>query len=105
MIKALLNGEYPTTVSIKTVQGLVSNHFCPKPLVISERYKFWSAEQYMGVSIKEFALKIQRIREFGVFEDFLDQALRDKFILGFKDSDLKLGPVYYLKYISILKDL
>ncbi|KAF0987382.1 hypothetical protein HZS_3566 [Henneguya salminicola] len=31
MVKALLNGEHPTTESIKPIQDLVSNHFCPKP--------------------------------------------------------------------------
>ncbi|KAF0988302.1 hypothetical protein HZS_5308 [Henneguya salminicola] len=57
MVKALLNGEDPTTASLQTVQDLVSNHFCPKPVVISERYKFWSAYQKMGESIKDFALR------------------------------------------------
>ncbi|KAF0987507.1 hypothetical protein HZS_7262 [Henneguya salminicola] len=92
LAKALLNGEDPTTANIKTVQDLVSNHFCPKPLVISERYKFLSTEQQMGESIKDFALRIQKISEFCMLEDFLDQTLRDEIILGFNDPDRNIRP-------------
>ncbi|KAF0986950.1 hypothetical protein HZS_6309, partial [Henneguya salminicola] len=92
MVKALVNWEDPTTASIEPVQDLVSNNFCLKPLVISERYKFWSAEQKMGESLKEFALRIQKISKFCMFENFLDQALCDKFILGLNDQDRNIRP-------------
>ncbi|KAF0988375.1 hypothetical protein HZS_3919 [Henneguya salminicola] len=94
MAKALLNGEDPTTASIKILQNLMSNHFWPNPFFISERYKFWSAEQKMGESIKDFALRIQKIREFCMLEDFLDRPLREKLIFGFKDPDRNIRPSF-----------
>ncbi|KAF0987317.1 hypothetical protein HZS_7168 [Henneguya salminicola] len=72
MVKALLNVEDPTTASIETVQYRLSNHFYPKPLVISESYRFESAEQKMGESIKDFALRIQTRSKFCMLENFLD---------------------------------
>ncbi|KAF0986387.1 hypothetical protein HZS_227 [Henneguya salminicola] len=64
MAKALLNDKDQTTVSINIVQDLVSYHFCLEPLVMSERYNFLSAERQIGESIKDFALRIQKINEF-----------------------------------------
>ncbi|KAF0988139.1 hypothetical protein HZS_2677 [Henneguya salminicola] len=59
--------------------------FSPKPLILSERYQFWTTSQMEQETISEYSLRIQKMSEFCNFQEFLDQALRDQFLIGFRD--------------------
>ncbi|KAF0991864.1 hypothetical protein HZS_5646, partial [Henneguya salminicola] len=55
------------------------------PLVLLERHKFGTTSQKEDETLYDYSLRIQAMREFCDFKDFLDQALRGYFIMGFRD--------------------
>ncbi|KAF0989554.1 hypothetical protein HZS_5465 [Henneguya salminicola] len=84
-LKAQLKGVGPGEIEICQANELLSAHFSPKPLIFFERYKFWTTSEMEPETIRESSLRIQKMSEFCDFQEFLDQALRNQFIMGFRD--------------------
>ncbi|KAF0990972.1 hypothetical protein HZS_355 [Henneguya salminicola] len=89
-LKAQLKGVDPCEIEICQAKELLSAHFSPKPLILSERYKFWATSQMEQETISEYSLRIQKMSEFCDFQEFFDQALRDQFIMGFRDVQINI---------------
>lgn len=64
-------------------------HYEPKPLVIAERFNFYQRRQQQGESIVEFVADLRRLTTKCEFEDFLDQALRDRFVCGIRSESVQ----------------
>lgn len=62
---------------------------CPKKLVIAERYKFYCAHQEPGKDINSFAAKLKNLSKSCKFGNFLDEALRDRFVCGLRSENSK----------------
>ncbi|KAF0986366.1 hypothetical protein HZS_5463, partial [Henneguya salminicola] len=60
-LKAQLNGVDPYQIEISLANELLSAHFNPKPLVLSEGYKFWTASQKEYEALNDYSLQIQAI--------------------------------------------
>ena len=79
----------PTLPKDKTYDELVTvlkNHFQPKPLIIAERFRFYKRSQAAGESVQDFEADLRRLAITCEFGDFLDQALRDRFVCGLKSE-------------------
>ncbi|KAF0991905.1 hypothetical protein HZS_3831 [Henneguya salminicola] len=44
-LRAQLKGVDPCEIEIRKANELLSAHFSPKPLILSEKYKFWTTSQ------------------------------------------------------------
>ena len=60
----------------KDVVEAMGGHLTPKPLVITERYKFHKCNQEEGQSIREFLAKLQKLAEAFEFGNYRAEALR-----------------------------
>ena len=64
-----------------STDGLILlKHYDPQPLVIGERFRFYQRSQKSGESIADFVADLRRLSIKCEFGDFLDQALRDRFV-------------------------
>ena len=75
----------PTPPQEKTFGELLEalrKHFDPEPLVIAERFRFYQRLQKQDESIADFIADLHRLSIKCEFGDFLDQALRDRFVCG-----------------------
>ncbi|XP_050527489.1 uncharacterized protein LOC126897721 [Daktulosphaira vitifoliae] len=63
--------------------------FSPRRLVVSERFKFNQRVQRAGESIQEFIDSLKNLAKSCKFDTFLDDALRDRFIVGLKDESIQ----------------
>ena len=83
----------PETKSYEQLQHLLKQQYNPKPLVIDERFYFGQKNQAEGESIADYVAELQRMSancEYGEFlGEFLDQALRDRFVAGLKSEGLQ----------------
>lgn len=92
----------PKTVNDFTYVELVVKleaHFAPKRNIVAESFKFNKRDQKQGESISEFIIEFKSMAQLCEFGEFLDRALRDRFICGinnesiqrvlFNDGDLK----------------
>ena len=64
-------------------------HFWPKPLLIAERFHFYQRNHYQrnqaaGESLYDFLADLRGLAITCEFKDFLDQALRDRFVCGLR---------------------
>ena len=69
----------------KTFPELVEaqkRHYEPKPLVIAERFHFYSRAQVSGESVTEFAAELRRLATNCQFGTHLNEALRDRLMCG-----------------------
>ena len=86
IIKSLVAPAQPkdkSYVSLELVATL-KEHFQPKPLIIAERFRFYQRNQEAGESVLEYVAALRRLAITCEFGDFLDQALRDRFVCGMK---------------------
>ena len=63
------------------------HHFDPKPLVITERFYFHRRNQVSGESISEYVAELRRLATHCEFGDYLQQALRDRFVCGIRHEN------------------
>ena len=74
--------EKPKDKSYEDLKGVLTAHLSPKPLVIAERYKFYGRCQQPRESVATYAAELQRLASTCDFNNFLDEALHDKFVCG-----------------------
>ena len=61
-------------------------HFKPQPVVIAEQFKFYKQDQHLNETINEFIIELCKLTRSHDFGDFLDQALRDRFVCGLANA-------------------
>ena len=79
----------PTDVAsadYETMIDLLKEHFKPKTIVIFERFKFYQCNQEQGETIADFVARLRKLARSCDFGSFLDQALRDRFVMGISNS-------------------
>ena len=84
LLSSLLAPTKPRDKSFKDLADTLRQHFYPKPIVIAERYHFYKRDQAAGESISEYLAELCRMATHCDFGNFLDQALRDRFVCGLR---------------------
>ncbi|XP_055712912.1 uncharacterized protein LOC129807568 [Phlebotomus papatasi] len=90
--KVLKSALHPQTVDSKTYSQLVAvlkEKYSPAKNVITERYRFYKREQSPEESIRDYVVALQQLAESCEFGDFLQQALRDKFVMGIYEKKIQ----------------
>ena len=82
LIKSLTAPTLPQEKSYEDLKAVLLAHFQPKPLLIAERIRFCQHNQAGGESVHNFLADLRRLAITCEFEDFLDQALLDRFVCG-----------------------
>ena len=82
IIKSLVAPALPKEKSYAELEAKLKAHFQPKPLVIAERFRFYQRTQAAGESALDYIAELRRLAITCEFGDFLDQALRDRFVCG-----------------------
>lgn len=65
---------------------MLRRHFDPQPLVIAERFRFYQRSQKVEESIADFVADLRRL---SIKCEFLDQALRDRFVCGVRSEAIQ----------------
>lgn len=61
----------------------------PKPTMYEERYKFYARNQQGDESVFEYITALNELSVNCKFQDYFDDALRDKFVCGLKNEDIR----------------
>ena len=88
-LRSLLAPERPRGKTYDQLVSVLQKHYDPKPLVIGERFRFYQRSQKAGESTAEFIADLRRLSIRCEFGDFLDQALRDRFVCGVRSEALQ----------------
>ena len=84
VLNSLTAPDKPYTKKVKELNAILHDHFEPKPILIAEKYKFYARVQKDHATLSVY--DVRRLAIHCDFKAFMDEALRDKFVCGLKDS-------------------
>ena len=84
----LLAPESPAGKAVKTLSETLTDHLKPQPLIIAERYKFYFRDQSENETITEYLAELRKLTLNCEFKDYLDQALKDRFVCGLQNNNI-----------------
>ena len=88
-LRSILAPESPREKSLDALFETLKGHFDPKPIVVAERFRFYQRSQRTDESIADFIADLRCLSISCDFGEFLDQALRDRFVCGVRSESLQ----------------
>ncbi|XP_062541354.1 uncharacterized protein K02A2.6-like [Armigeres subalbatus] len=89
ILKKILQPVNPSSKTYPELVTALKKHFRPDVNKISERYRFHQADQKAGQTMSEYVVELKALAEKCEFDNFLTEALRDRFVFGIYDSKLR----------------
>jgi len=86
LLRSLCSPDAPSGKTFDELVATLKAHVSPKPLVIGERFKFHNRRQAEIENVGDFAAELRRLASTCNFGQFLQEALRDRFVCGLKDA-------------------
>nr|XP_054930096.1 uncharacterized protein K02A2.6-like [Dermacentor andersoni] len=84
-LKDLLLPATPENKSFEDVVSVLKEHLAPVSQVIARRFKFNRRHQLEMESVSAFAIELRHMAAKCTFGTFLDDALRDRFVVGLRN--------------------
>ncbi|GFR75228.1 reverse transcriptase family protein [Elysia marginata] len=88
-LRSLTAPALPSTKSYEELCAILTSHFFSKPLEIKGRFRFHKKNQDSSESVPNFITTIKRLSEHCNFGANLNTALRDRFVCGLKDVNIR----------------
>ena len=85
----LLAPAKPKDTSFTDIVRVLEKHYNPKPLEIAQSFHFGTRNQKSGESISDYVLALRRLAVHCNYGEFLDRALRDRFVCGLNNSKIQ----------------
>ena len=82
LLKDILSPAKPSEKNYAEIAKALSDHYKPRPLVIAERFKFWTAHQGDHETVSQYIVRLKGLSSSCEFTDFLQDALRDRLVSG-----------------------
>lgn len=76
-------------VTFKYIIRTLKDHYVPKVNTTYERFIFNKGSQKEGESIAEYSVRLKKLASTCNFGDFLDEALRDRFLCGLRSTQIQ----------------
>ena len=86
LLRSLVSPAVPRDKTLKELEIVLKNHYEPAPLIIAERFQFHRRNQGVGESIAEYVAELRRLSTRCKFDDYLEQALRDRLVCGLRNE-------------------
>ena len=93
----LLSPEQPAGKSNDELKTVLKAHYEPKPIIIAERFHFHKRNQNPTESIAEFVAELKRLAGTCEFGQYLNDALRDRFVCGLLHEGMQKHPGFQKK--------
>lgn len=98
LLRDLVSPRTTTECSYEDLKQVLIQHFMPNPITIAERFRFYRRSQEEGETLAEFIDALKKLAHTCDFKDFLNDALRDRFVCGLRDE-------YYINRLLIERTL
>ena len=89
VLRNLVAPDKPTDVSFKNLVKVMTNHFCPPPSEIVQRFRFNSRVREHGETIAAYVAELRALSEYCNFGDALDSMLRDRLVCGVNEPQIQ----------------
>ncbi|PAA81343.1 hypothetical protein BOX15_Mlig024196g4 [Macrostomum lignano] len=85
LLRNLLSPKKPKDVNFDDQVKAPREHFNPRPKIVVERFNFHSRAQHEGENVSDFIASLRKLAATCGFNEFLDEALRDRFVVGLRN--------------------
>jgi len=89
LLRNLLTPEKPDSKEYEELVDILKGHLHPKPLVIAERFNFHNRFRVESETVSDFAAQLKKLSTRSEFGNFLDEALRDRFVCGLRKESIQ----------------
>ncbi|GFX09623.1 uncharacterized protein K02A2.6 [Trichonephila clavipes] len=89
LLKNLATPNIPSELTYQDIVKLLSEHLNPKPLEMTERFRFYKRKQFEGESIANYCAELQKLSIHCNFGNNLSTMLRDKLMMGLKNENIQ----------------
>lgn len=89
LLRDLLAPDKPSSKSLEALFTALKAHYQPQPIVIAERFYFHKRNQAANESIADYIAALRQLATHCVFNNFLDDALRDRLVCGLRSSAIQ----------------
>ena len=89
LLRALVSPEKPSNMKIDALNKVLHDHLQPSTILIAERYKFYKRDQDERETITDYVAAFRKLSLHCEFKEFLNDALRDKFVCGIRDHNIR----------------
>ena len=86
LLRNLLELEKPKDETFEQLVEKLTDHYCPEPVEIMERFRFYSRVRGPGEPVNEFVADLRRLAKDCNFGDELETMLRDRLACGINDK-------------------
>ena len=86
VLSDLLAPTLPKEKTYAEISAVLLKHYEPTRVVIAERFHFHKREQRAGESMADYEAALRRLATNCQFGEFLEQALRDRFVCGLRNE-------------------
>ena len=90
LLRDLFAPDMPNTKTYDELVKKLGDHLEPQPTVIAERYKLYQRQQKPEETVAEYMAALRRLASTCNFEQFFEQALRDRFVCGLANEKIKM---------------
>ena len=88
-LSSLLAPTKPKDTPIVDIVRVLEKHYNPKPLEIAQSFHFGTRNQKSGESVGDYVLALKRLAVHCNYGEFLDRALRDRFVCGLSNPKIQ----------------
>ena len=88
LLRNLVSPKPPESLKLLELTDILKLHYEPQPLVIAERFHFHRRFQTADESIAEFMAQLRRLSQHCDFQDYFEQALRDRLVCGLRNEGI-----------------
>lgn len=89
ILKNLLQPTLPKDKDYAAITKALKDHYHPKPIVISERFKFHKRNQREGEKVTDYVVALKKLSIDCEFGTFLNDALRDRLVCGLRAENIQ----------------
>ena len=82
VLKSLTTPTLSAECEFRRLKEVLVQHYKPTPLIIAERFAFHKRDQLPEEKVNDFLMVLRKLAQSCDFGDFLEQALRDRFVCG-----------------------
>ena len=89
VLKSLVSPTPPSEKTLQQCIDVLKANYCPKPLVIVERFRFMKRYQVEGETVLKYNTQLKQLSSTYDFSETLSERLRDQLVVGIRSEAIQ----------------
>ena len=89
LLANLMAPKKPGEVEYAAIHQVLQDHFKPRPIKITERFRFYKRHQQPSETVTTYLAELRRLASTCEFGKFLNEALCDRLVCGLREETMQ----------------